>query len=272
MSAITNCPSCQTQFIVTEDQLNQHHGKVRCGHCLHVFNAKDELVISNTQTETNLSSVIDLGINKGVQAPIADVNESSEASTPDNDADDITNSTNNKTRQDAYFNIAEGKSKPTNATTKWLMGIFALVLLLTALAQSTYFLRTEIVTLYPKTKIHLVAACEKIGCSIDLPKHIDLIVIDDSDMQEDAIYAGLIHLSSTLINQANFSQAYPNIELTLTNIDNIPKLRRIFKPNEYLPNHADILKGLGAGEEVKVKLAITAQNEAIAGYRVFVSY
>jgi hypothetical protein len=152
------------------------------------------------------------------------------------------------------------------------MGIFALVLLLTAIAQSIYYFRSEIAIYYPKIKPYLVQACEKIGCSIALPKKIDLIVIDDSDMQEDANYEGLIRLSSTLINQANFNQAYPNIELTLTDIEDIPKLRRIFKPDEYLPNHADIVKGLAAGEEVKVNLAITAQGEAVAGYRVFVSY
>lgn len=268
MSAITNCPSCQTQFIVTEEQLNQHHGKVRCGHCLHVFNARDELVKSNTQTEANLSSVDDMDVIEDAQIPIADVSDSPEVGS---DADDINNALN-KNRQDVYFNIVDGKSKPTSTVITWHMAIFSLVLLLTAIVQSIYFFRTEIATSYPKTKIYLLEACKRMGCSIDLPKKIDLIVIDDSDMQEDANYVGLIHLSSTLINQANFSQAYPNIELTLTNIDNIPKLRRIFKPNEYLPNHTDIIKGLTAGEEVKVELAIAAEDEAVAGYRVFVSY
>lgn len=270
MNAITNCPVCQTQFVVTEEQLNQHHGKVRCGQCLHVFNARDELVKLNTENGAT-SSVDDLDVNKGIQTTITEVIEPPEASALDNDANDINNALN-KNSQNAYFNIVDAKSKSTSAAITWFMGVFALMLLLTAMMQSIYFLRTEIATFYPKTKVYLVAACEKIGCNIDLPKNIDLIVIDDSDMQEDADYVGLIHLSSTLINQANFSQAYPNIELTLTNIDNIPKLRRIFKPNEYLPNHADILKGLAPGEEIKVELAITTQDEAITGYRVFVSY
>jgi hypothetical protein len=117
-----------------------------------------------------------------------------------------------------------------------------------------------------------VQVCEKIGCSIDLPKKIEFILIDDSDIQEDAEHAGVMRLSTTLINQAGFYQAYPNLELTLTDVEDKPKLRRIFKPIEYLPAKTDIALGLAAGAVVKVKLAMTSQGIAVAGYRVFVSY
>jgi predicted Zn finger-like uncharacterized protein len=39
MRSITHCPVCQFQFFVSEEQLNQHRGQVRCGHCLNVFDA-----------------------------------------------------------------------------------------------------------------------------------------------------------------------------------------------------------------------------------------
>src|SRR4051812_44281114 len=44
MRAVTHCPACQTEFFVTDEQLNKHNGKVRCGQCLHVFDAKAEFV------------------------------------------------------------------------------------------------------------------------------------------------------------------------------------------------------------------------------------
>src|SRR5690348_10918919 len=44
MRAVTHCPACQTEFFVTDEQLNQHNGKVRCGQCLHVFDAKAEIL------------------------------------------------------------------------------------------------------------------------------------------------------------------------------------------------------------------------------------
>ena len=152
------------------------------------------------------------------------------------------------------------------------MFLLALILLLAAMLQSIYFLRNDIAIYYPSTKPFLIKICQPLACSIDLPQKIELIVIDDSDMQEDKTYAGLMRLSSTLINQAAFNQAFPNLEVTLTDTDDKPKLRRVFKPIEYLPEHADIKNGIAPNEEIKIKLAITTDNIAVAGYRIFVTY
>lgn len=35
----TQCPKCETRFRVTDEQLSVAGGKVRCGNCMHVFNA-----------------------------------------------------------------------------------------------------------------------------------------------------------------------------------------------------------------------------------------
>lgn len=40
-STLTRCPHCETRFRVTEEQLGIARGKVRCGHCMEVFNARD---------------------------------------------------------------------------------------------------------------------------------------------------------------------------------------------------------------------------------------
>ncbi|WP_228141589.1 MJ0042-type zinc finger domain-containing protein [Marinobacter sp. X15-166B] len=40
-SLLTSCPHCQTQFRVSAEQLAVADGKVRCGHCMKVFNARD---------------------------------------------------------------------------------------------------------------------------------------------------------------------------------------------------------------------------------------
>jgi predicted Zn finger-like uncharacterized protein len=43
-SFVTQCPHCRTRFRVTQDQLAAAHGAVRCGACLHVFNAPQHLL------------------------------------------------------------------------------------------------------------------------------------------------------------------------------------------------------------------------------------
>ena len=300
MRSITNCPACQTQFVVTDEQLNQHGGKVRCGNCLNVFDATQQIVETDIQPESDLensddNNSYDLVLDQP-QLEKPQLDESAIIASDNIDGDEIdkvqvsevknTKSTNADTRhtitaiadaQPSNFDDLADKSKlnPNKITKRsrlWIIALLAFLLLLIAIVQSIYSLRNEIAIYYPKLKPYLVQACEKIACSIDLPKKIEFIVIDDSDIQEDADYVGLMRLSSTLINQAGFSQAYPNIELTLTDTEDKPKLRRFFKPSEYLAANTNIANGLGPGEEVKIKLAMTTHGETVAGYRVFVTY
>lgn len=44
MSILTRCPHCQTRFRVTDEQLKMASGKVRCGHCMGVFNAAEHQI------------------------------------------------------------------------------------------------------------------------------------------------------------------------------------------------------------------------------------
>jgi predicted Zn finger-like uncharacterized protein len=266
MTNVTNCPNCQTQFIVTDEQLNQYNGKVRCGHCLHVFDANEELVDVNAADAEVLDDIND---ETQAQASYAEEHENSQIS---EEASEIVSKALLKDSQASYFETIDQKAERKSRLYKWLMSLFAILLLIAAVAQSIYFWRSDITIYYPKLKPLLTQVCEKLSCSIQLPEKIEFIIIDDSDMQEDADHEGLIHFSSTLINQAGFIQTYPNIELTLTDIEDKPKLRRIFTPAEYLPEHTDVASGLPAGAEIKVKLALTAQDEPVAGYRISVSY
>ena len=45
-SFVTQCPHCQTRFRVTRTQLGMARGAVRCGACLQVFNAAEQLARS----------------------------------------------------------------------------------------------------------------------------------------------------------------------------------------------------------------------------------
>jgi predicted Zn finger-like uncharacterized protein len=357
MRAITHCPVCQTQFFVSEQQLDQHNGQVRCGHCLHVFDAKahsvtpvdaaasdtpdltestavaiavetehittsiQESTLAEPEVSTYIDAVADatpipdiIPADATDAATATDVSEvasgaltsidqsvstsaaivavptlehelaveaataSIAANTNEVDTNAVTAAemlsvdTALKADTTEYFDyLTEPPAAiPRKQSRLWL--VLVLILLLLAIMQSLYFLRNPIAIYYPNLKPYLQQACHTIGCSIDLPKKIELIIIDDSDMQEDADHVGLIHFTSTLINQASFHQAYPNVELTLTDLDDKPTLRRLFKPREYLPAHTRIAAGIAPAEEVRVKLAITVSAVPVAGYRVFVTY
>jgi len=362
MRAITHCPVCQTQFFVSEQQLDQHQGQVRCGHCLHVFDAKAhsvdalepaasdapdltaattvataiafEAIAADNQDSTiaaaevsahlaadaaaiALPDIIETTVtNIAIADAVTEVTSATEALTSidqpaftpapilavptvehalaaDADTESVSAGTieadSNAVAMvtaaisvDAvvaavpaqYFDYLTEPptAMPNKPLHVWLSRLLVFILLLLAIIQSLYFLRNPIAIYYPNIKPYLQQACHKLGCSIDLPKKIELITIDDSDMQEDADHAGLIDFTSTLINQAGFHQAYPNMELTLTDLDDKPTLRRLFKPREYLPALINIDAGIAPAAAVSIRLKISVTGMPVAGYRVFVTY
>ena len=150
--------------------------------------------------------------------------------------------------------------------------LLCLILVLAATLQSIYFMRTTIISQWPVLKPDFIAACKFLGCTVELAANADLLTVDDSDLHEDTERPGLIRLSTTLINNAAFRQRYPLLELTLTDANETPVLRRTFKPAEYLPPSTNISNGLSAGEEIHINLALTSEEKSVSGYRVYITY
>ena len=314
MKYITSCPQCETQFMLTKEQLKAYKGKVQCGNCEHIFNAKNRLTEvsddvnsaaeyqANTSEQTNVAGIsAAVADEKPIDAVLSSVLESVPslqdlASAPVEP--DISESnqhaffeTSNiksklETQETAVFYDAEQIntpiqiedlttdvrfSKPKLKTNVWLVLLSILFAMLAGL-QTIYAKRTQIAAEYPQVKPLLQQACAALQCQISLPKNVDLLTIDDSDMQEDEDHENVIKFSSLLINNANYVQAYPDIELTLTATDDQPVLRRLIKPTEYLITNTNVDTGLAAREEVRVNLAINVKDLAVAGYRILLVY
>lgn len=283
MNYITSCPECKTQFLLNTEHLKAHRGKVQCGHCEHVFNAKNRLteisddIRSPEEYQASLDKT-DQTVKEYEDYPESSPIEEIEISDNTNYIGEFSSETPDKASDKAVKPIViedlttdpkfSGKKTKHNI---WL-SLLSILLLILASLQSIYFMRTELAAEYPQFKPFLVQACTSLNCKVALPQDLNLLVIDDSDMQEDENYQGVINFSSSLINNANYAQMYPNIELTLTNLDDQPVLRRLIKPAEYLQTKTDLSAGIDAREEIRVKLAIHASDIPVAGYRVLLVY
>lgn len=163
-------------------------------------------------------------------------------------------------------------AKPRRRISKWLLALLALLLAIAALAQLIYFLRTTIAARYPQFQPLLVSMCATLNCTIELPRQAELLNIEDSDLKDDPEHQGVILLASVLYNRASFTQAYPLLELTLTDTMDQPVLRRTFTPQEYLPKEINAARGIAAGAEIHIHLALTVGDIKPAGYRLYVRY
>lgn len=154
----------------------------------------------------------------------------------------------------------------------WLLVPLAMLLLVGALGQTAYFLRTEIAAHYPFMRPWLEQACNRLACTVELPRQADLLNIEDSDLQSDADHVGVLVLVSALYNRAPYPQAYPLLELTLTDTYDKPVLRRTFTPQEYLPAGTDVRAGITANGEAHSRIPLLIEGEKPAGYRLYVRY
>lgn len=153
----------------------------------------------------------------------------------------------------------------------WMITL-AVLLLLLLLGQGVYYFRNQIAQSVPELKPLLQQFCAPIGCKISLPKEINLLSIDDSGIQQDAKLQGVIRLSSTITNRAKFSQAYPKLEVTLTDERDMPKVRRVFAPTDYLKKRVNLSEGIQAGESIPVEMALMTDAENISGFRILLAY
>lgn len=147
----------------------------------------------------------------------------------------------------------------------WPFVVVAVALTLTLLAQLVYYYRSELVQRWPGLR----QSYEALDIAIPLPRSVDQVTIEASDLQSDNA-RGLLVLQATLKNRAIFAQAWPALELALTDSNDAVVVRKVLSASDYLPPKAD--SGSFAGNsEVGIKLWLESKQPA-AGYRLYVFY
>lgn len=291
MSLITACPACQTQFEVTDEQLQAYAGKVRCGECNHVFDARSHLVATEAapqhENEDSAPSS-DAEVYFKVSAEVTQADTPVQAPDlyikPDLALDDAFSPTwsvrvdepDNEPEIPAFLrHIPMTDEQPVpveSSASQWMFITFSGILLLLLLLQFVYFSRISLSANYPHTKPFLQALCQPLHCDVGLPHDITQLTIDDADIQEHKERQGVLAFSSVLMNHGSVPQAYPKVELTLTNTADEAVLRKILQPADYLPASVNHSAGLLPQQEQSVKVLLGVDEKLVTGFRVAIAY
>ncbi len=150
------------------------------------------------------------------------------------------------------------------------MALGSLLLLLVLGAQAVYAFRDTLAARYPGTKPALVSVCGLLGCRVALPAQIDQMAIETGEL---TTLGGNAYSFTTLLrNQGESVQAWPSIELTLSDADDKPLVRRVFGPRDYLPAGPLLAAGFAARAEQPIKLNFRVEEPAPSGYHIAVFY
>lgn len=255
---LTRCPACDTAFRVSAEQLKAKQGKVRCGQCRHVFDALASLLDEESPATEGQIELL--------PAAPAEAHREEQAAVASPAAD--TENAPVYPREPSAEPLPQEASVARSRTWIWaLCSLFALALLL---LQAVVQFRTELSVLVPEAKPALRKTCALLGCELSLPHKPDLLGIEASDLHPDA--DNRLLLVATLKNRAPFAQAYPALEVTLTDIGDQPLLRKVIQPYEYLPKNADLAAGFAANSETALNLSLEADVSDAAGYRIYLFY
>jgi predicted Zn finger-like uncharacterized protein len=149
-----------------------------------------------------------------------------------------------------------------------LAGVPLLLLLL--LGQGAYLFRDRLAASLPQAKPLLVRACAALACRVGFPAQIDMVSLESQELQ--TLPNGSLLLASVLRNRSALVQAWPHLELTLTDSADKPLARRVFRPEDYVADAAELAKGLAPRAEAPVKVYLDAAQVKASGYRVYIFY
>ena len=297
---LTRCPACTTTFRVTPEQVKARHGKVRCGRCQHVFDAIEFLV--DAAIAAPAEAAAPAPVEKTMQAPLASTavetpievpgpdiaGESTPATPPAAPAVTADTPTEPQPEPEAFATeLPEpARDEEIALTPSPLSGIYAparkvrvpswpwtvgvTLVLLALLAQAMLAYRVSLAVKYPGLRPVLEMLCEQAQCVVELPSNPDLVSIEASDLHPGR--KGGLELTATLRNRAPYAQAWPSLELTLTDGADKPIVRKVLAPAEYLPVTQTEADGFPADGELAVQLTFDSGNLPAAGYRLYLFY
>ena len=130
--------------------------------------------------------------------------------------------------------------------------------------------RNQLAAAMPPLKPALTAACNALGCKIELPAQIDDLNIEQGELQ--TLSDTTFSFNTLLRNQSATAQSWPHIELVLDDASDKAVLRRVFTPRDYLGPDVPLDKGFAPHTEQAVKLFFELNQLKASGYHIAVFY
>lgn len=228
----TQCPDCLTIYLITPETLAQARGSVACSHCSATFDAlrtlTENLPAGAQRLAWHESDISVPTLTLPVMRPVA-IAAKKTADPP-------------RPLPTPEFARAHRASSGAPGWV-WKSGIAVLVPLL--LAQIAWGQRNELLE-NPRTRAWLERGCTYLHCRLPLVREADSFTLLSRDVRPHPSVPNALIISATLRNDAEVTQAFPTVEITLTDLDEQRIAMRRFKPSEYLGDTRTQNAGLAA--------------------------
>lgn len=240
--SVTRCPNCGSTFNVSRRQLESSGGRARCGSCLRVFPAGDNLVEAGEETDPADSVFL-------CRAP--EQQETTEDKPPALPEDDEPLALPEiESRFEALPEDGRAALKQFRSTVQlrkrnyfdWaaFFGYSTLALSLLALLAAQYLWRyMPVYSQVDWLRPGYAQLCARAGCELPVYSRASSIRSDNTVLGTHPDYPDAWLLAARFHNAAPFPQPFPVVVLRFTSLDARTVAMREFSPAEYL--HPDLL-------------------------------
>ncbi len=291
---LTQCPHCDTVFQVSDEQLRVAQGRVRCGCCQGVFDALAHLY--EQASESGCSEQRELPApprmpDEADDAPyIIGSRDDDPWEQPQTGADNaavaaIPAAATRVVEPDAAasgINLAETLphidivdvlrdqleevTPPPSAASGIVWSLLAILLMLSLAGQYLYFARADLAQ-HASLRPWLQRACTYLDCELPLrhaPEQIELL---SRDVISHPRIRNALLINATFVSRASFVQAYPVLQISLSNENGAVVAMRRFQPAEYLAQGARSVAGMAPGAPVRVILEVVEPKRGATSFQ-----
>jgi len=216
----TTCTECESRFRLTEEQLKQAYGKVRCGECGTLFNAL--IGLKNYEGDLPPGYI--------EQYREKDLAQDRTLPVTDFDLESDFDQGPELSLHEAMYG-SEGRSIFTFGPLTWLIGI----LLLTAVgaAQVVYYQRYQLIE-NPRYQQQVIALCRFLPCAETDFSSTGQIRLVERNVFTHPVTSNALMVSGSFVNRAPFTQKLPDLLISLFDVQVNLIANRLFTPTEYL--------------------------------------
>jgi predicted Zn finger-like uncharacterized protein len=278
----TECPHCQTLFRITQEQLEQANGNVRCCRCGEIFNGNEQLhgTVESVDNPISVENDIETGAAQPDTKEQETLLKEPSHNTP-NEAEDLpatlepealhpSHQRENESTVEAHQETPDlepsfGESKKIPSILWPFACLFALAALLLQLA----WFERDLLIQHPDGAKLLKIMCQPLGCTLPPLKNTRKIEVVSRNFGVHPDKAGILQFHLTIISHTQFDQVYPKLQLNLFNSHGQLQASRIFEPAEYFsdtwPQQPTLMP---AKHEIEILMELLDPGEDVTGFKL----
>jgi predicted Zn finger-like uncharacterized protein len=218
----TSCNQCKSRFRLTEKQLQQAYGQVRCGECGAVFNAL--LALKNYDGELP-PGYLEQQFEES-QPRHDDDPPPGERLEAENDAGDA----RKLSLHEAMYG-SERRSFFSPGPLTWFIGI--LLLAAVGIAQAIYYKRYQLIE-DPRYQQQVINLCQMLPCVESEFSSTGQIRLLERNIFTHPVASNALMVTGSFVNQAPFAQKMPSLLISLFDVQGKLIANRLFRAPEYL--------------------------------------